>query len=92
MHDRRRARRGALSSSSTLALLKKEMKDERFRARMRGASHGILPSNAVADPLLSSFINSSTIDDASGSVQPSHQVDEEGLLDKSPDNSPSGKR
>lgn len=78
-------------SSSTLALLK-EMKDERFRARLSGASHGISPSNAVADPLLSSFINSLTIDDASGSVQPSHHVDEGGLLDKGPDNSPSGKR
>ncbi|KAJ6812629.1 protein DEHYDRATION-INDUCED 19-like protein 2-like isoform X1 [Iris pallida] len=85
MQRRRRFRRGACGSHSTLSLLRKELREGNIQALLGGSSYTIAPpSNAAPDPLLSSLIYSLPVADSSRDVQP-ESLGEDSLVSKTSD-------
>ena len=70
MQRRRRFRRGSSGSHSTLSLLRKELREGNLQSLFGGSSYTIAPSNAAADPLLSSFITNLSVADPSREEEP----------------------
>uniref|UniRef100_A0A1D1YNC0 Protein DEHYDRATION-INDUCED 19 2 n=1 Tax=Anthurium amnicola TaxID=1678845 RepID=A0A1D1YNC0_9ARAE len=69
MQRRRRFRKGSLGSYSTFSLLKKELREGHLQSLLGGSSYTVPPSNAAADPLLSSFISNLPVANSSKDVQ-----------------------
>lgn len=84
MQRRRRFRRGSSGSHSTLSLLRKELREGNLQALLGGSSYTIPPTNAAADPFLSSLIYTLPMADSSRDIQP-ESLEEECLVDKSSD-------
>ncbi|XP_047257297.1 protein DEHYDRATION-INDUCED 19 homolog 4 isoform X2 [Capsicum annuum] len=65
---KRRFRRGG--PNSTLSIIRKELREGSLQSILRGSSHLVSSATTDADPLLSSFINSSASVDEPSEVQP----------------------
>ncbi|XXG80558.1 hypothetical protein AAC387_Pa09g1395 [Persea americana] len=80
MNMRRRSRKGSAGSHSTLSLLRKELREGHIQSLLGGSSYVHSASNTAPDPLLTSFIYSFPMADASKSAQP--RTSEKGNLVK----------
>lgn len=78
--QRRRSRKGSAGSHSTLSLLRKELREGHIQSLLGGSSYVHSASNTAPDPLLTSFIYSFPMADASKRAQP--QTSEKGNLVK----------
>lgn len=78
--QRRRSRKASAGSHSTLSLLRKELREGHIQSLLGGSSYVHSASNTAPDPLLTSFIYSFPMADASKRAQP--QTSEKGNLVK----------
>eukprot|EP00262_Sarcandra_glabra_P006714 TRINITY_DN19208_c0_g1_i1.p1 TRINITY_DN19208_c0_g1~~TRINITY_DN19208_c0_g1_i1.p1 ORF type:complete len:224 (-),score=36.08 TRINITY_DN19208_c0_g1_i1:271-942(-) len=84
MQRRRRSRKGSSGSHSTLSLLRKELREGHLQSLLGGSSSLVSSLNIAPDPLLSSFIYNSPVEDALRNVQP-HAMDEGTSIKRSSD-------
>lgn len=68
--QRRRSHKGSGGCHSKLFLLRKELREGHIQSLLGGSSYLLAASNTAPDPLLTSFIYSLPVADASKSVQP----------------------
>ncbi|KAG1326220.1 protein DEHYDRATION-INDUCED 19 [Cocos nucifera] len=87
---RRRFRKGSSGSHSTFSLLKKDLRGGNLQSLFGVSSFTVAPSNAVPDPLLSSFILNFPVADSSKDVKP-ESLDDGNLINKTSEEKAGGR-